>query len=272
MKKYITCELMKSLCIIFGFFLVFVTDSKAQGDTVELVGVYQGVSLFIQNPFIRTQQKFCVEGVYVNGNKLNLNYRLSALKIDFDQQDLYTPVSVKVIASDSLCIPVIINPDAILFHTFFKFNQAAISDSAIIWSTEGEKVNGEYVIEKQQSGIWSELIRMPSNGEFEKSEYAYIPDLEEGGNKFRVKYDFGNGRFLYSRELIFDFYPDPVTFEPKATRSRLSFSRVAKYEIYDPNSKLVMQGQAAEVDVRGLIPGDYVIYFDGKDPGVFRKE
>ncbi|MEO1254488.1 MAG: sodium-dependent transporter [Bacteroidota bacterium] len=44
------------------------------------------------------------------------------------------------------------------------------------------------------------------------------------------------------------------------------------FEIYDGNQKLVLDGQGTEIDVTVLRRGQYVIYFNGKDPGSFLKE
>lgn len=236
----------------------------------EIVGVYQGTPLFIQNPYLTDQQKFCVKSIYVNDRKLDINYNLSALKVDFNK-DLYTPVVVKIISNDSLCSPIIVNPDAIFFHSFFKFEHVDVTDSAVYWITEGEKSSSKYILEKLENGFWNEIHEEPSKGKFEHSEYSFPIKPEEGANKYRIKYLFGNGRYLYSDEADYDYYPEPVTFSPKRTRTNLTLSRSAYYEIYDPNGKLVLSGQGSTIDVSALYPADYVIYFDGRDPGVFTK-
>lgn len=256
------------LLVIFAFFVF--TNSVAQNTHKEIVGVYQGTSLFIQNPYLPGQNKFCVKTIYVNERKLDMNYNLSALKVDF-KNDLYTPVVIKIESSDSLCNPIILNPDAIFFHSFFKFRDVSLSDSLLTWTTEGEKINGSYVVEKLKNGFWDPINTQSAQGKFEKAEYQLEISLEEGANKYRVKYEFGNGRYLYSYEVDYDYYPEPVTFKPKKTRTTLTLSRSAFYEVYDPKGKKVLSGQGTTIDVSALYPGDYVIYFDGRDPGVFTK-
>ena len=102
-----------------------------------LAGVYQGKTLFIQNPFDKVNREFCVEKIYINERELDINYKLSALKLDFSDYDLFTPVKIRLMHRDTLCVPVIINPDAILFHTIFRFVSVSLTDSALIWSTKG---------------------------------------------------------------------------------------------------------------------------------------
>ncbi|WP_420318861.1 hypothetical protein [Ekhidna sp.] len=241
----------------------------------KLAGVYQGKTLFIQNPFDRNDNLFCVESIYINEKRLDLNYRLSALKIDFQDFDLYTPVKIRLVHKDTLCAPVIINPEAVLFHTIFRFSEISLSDSALVWSTKGETGTGEFAIEKLDNGIWIEQDRQPAIGRYEGAEYTYFPNMEEGANKYRIKYHFPRGsrlKHLYSLEVDFDFYPEPVEFKPKSAKTRLYLSRSTHYEIYDQARRLVHEGQGIEIDVTVLRAGTYVIYFDGKDPGTFIKE
>ena len=253
---------------VFAFFLTI--HAQAQ-HIIEHVGVYQGKELFIQNPYNPLTKDFCIDAVYVNGKKEILNYRLSALILDFKSQDLFTPVSIKVVGKDSTCMPLIINPDAIMFHTEYKFNSVQITDSVLVWETEGERQRGSYTVEKLFTGIWVEKKTVEASGTFEKAEYRYYPEFEEGGNKYRIKYDFGNGRYLYSEEVEYNYYPEPVEFEPKEATTTLTFSRSASYSIFDKNGKEVMSGLGSSVDVSKLYPGEYVIYFDGVFPGVFDK-
>ncbi|WP_425391399.1 hypothetical protein [Ekhidna sp.] len=241
----------------------------------KLAGVYQGKTLFVQNPYDKQSKEFCVESVYVNERRLNLNYRLSALKIDFDGFDMYTPVKIRLEHRDTLCVPVIINPEAILFHTIFRFSEISLTDSALVWETKGETGVGTFEIERLNNGIWIEKESMPSRGRYEGARYTYFPNLEEGANKYRIKYIFPRGsrtRYLYSREVDFDFYPEPVEFKPKSAKTRLYLSRSTHYEIYDQARRLVHEGQGNEIDVTVLRAGTYVIYFNGKDPGTFIKE
>ncbi len=237
-----------------------------------MAGVYQGRSVFIQNSYDPGSKEFCVKKVSVNERVLNINYRLSAIKVDFDHVDLYTPVSIKITHKEG-CNPIIINPDAIFFHSIFSFEEIQVSDSLITWRTVGEKPGeGQYVVEYIEGGLWTEQSMIPAQNKFEGATYSYSPQVTVGSNKFRIKHIFPLGDFLYSRELDLHHYPEPVTFTPKATNNKVFFSRPAYYQIYDAGSNQVLDGTGAEVDVSRLPRGDYVIYFDGDDPGMFTKK
>lgn len=251
--------------------LIFLIPAKAQNE-IEFVGVYQGKSLFIQNPYLVELKSFCIQAVYINNLLQKLSYNHSALKLDFTQNDLFTPVKIRISSKDSICNPIVINPDAIMFHSSFRFTSIALSDSLLSWQTKGERGKGEFWVEKLQFGIWIEMENQPSLSKYEEADYSYFPSFEEGGNKYRVKYIYENGSYLYSEEVEFNYYPEPVEFTPKVTDKIISFSRSAQYKVYDPNGKEVLSGIGNQVDVSALFPGEYVIYFDNLFPGAFTKK
>ena len=264
-----------------AYFLALILISKAAFSQVDpkvetnLAGVFQGKTLFIQNPFDKSDRQFCVERIYINEQELDINYNLSALKIDFKGYDYYTPVKIRLVHKDTLCTPTIINPEAILFHTIFRFVDVTLTDSALVWSTKGESGIGEFEIEKLMNGVWVDEEVREALGRYEGAEYTFYPNLDEGANKYRIRYNFPPGRrvkYLYSWEVEYDHYPEPVEFTPKSAKTRIYLSRSTHYEIYNDGQKLVLQGQGKEIDVTVLRQGRYVIYFNGKDPGTFVKE
>jgi hypothetical protein len=266
----------KVLALVFSILAGF--QSFSQGTEViktHLAGVYQGKTLFIQNPYNRESKTFCVEKILLNNEPLILNYKLSALKLDFDGFDLFTPVNITIVHEDTVCSPIIINSEAVLFHTIYRFSSLSLSDSAMSWTTKGERGVGSFSIEKLENGFWNEVENMVASGVYESASYTYLPILDEGANKYRVKYEFPSGsraKYIYSEEIDYDHYPVPVEFQPHSAKTRLYLSRITPYEIYDDNSVLVLRGQGLEIDVTVLRQGRYVIYFNGKDPGTFIKE
>ncbi|NQZ77402.1 MAG: hypothetical protein HRT61_15070 [Ekhidna sp.] len=265
-----------------GYYVVFFlliwskgfSQNSSQPET-NLAGVFQGKTLFIQNPFDRVERTFCIQDVFINEERVDLNYKVSALKIDFDGLDLYTPVKIRLVHKDTLCSPTIINPEAILFHTIFRFSSVFLSDSALTWSTKGEVGKGEFEVERLQDGLWVDQEIQDAVGKYEEVEYQHFPNMEEGANRYRIRYNFPSGsrsKYLYSQEVSFDFYPEPVTYSPRSATTRLYLSRSTHYEIYDEARRLVHEGQGKEIDVTVLRRGKYVIYFNGKDPGTFLKE
>ncbi|MFT7238726.1 MAG: hypothetical protein ACI93L_002818 [Cyclobacteriaceae bacterium] len=236
-----------------------------------ITGVYQGRTLFLQNPYDQDTQSYCVENIFVNERPVNFNPRQSAIKIDFKGVDIYSPVYLRFIHKDK-CAPLVINPDAIAYHNSFGFQKIDLMDTLLSWESQGEKETSYYIVEKIEMGLWTEQDTIDAKGVFGGAEYEYRPILSHGPNKFRIKYIFPSGEYLNSRDIDMHFYPDEVTFRPTATDSKLFLSRGAEYKIYDGGGKLVMTGRGVEIDVTSLPSGEYVVYFDEEYPGVFRKK
>ncbi|MEQ8240487.1 MAG: hypothetical protein RIA69_14810 [Cyclobacteriaceae bacterium] len=256
---------------VLRLFLSGIENPQSFQKESSITGVYQGKTLFIQNPYSQETQAFCVEKIFVNGVSVNYNPRQSAIKVDFVGIDLYSPVYLRIVHSES-CAPLIINPDAIAYHNSFRFAQLNLVDTLLTWKSQGEQEEGYYIIEKIDMGTWIEQDTIQSKGKFGGSSYEYIPALTSGPNKFRVKYIFPNQEYLNSRDLDIHFYPSDVTFQPSVTDSKLFLSRGSEYKIYDSGGKLMLSGQDSEIDVSSLPVGEYLIYFKQEYPGFFQKK
>ncbi|MFT4736464.1 MAG: hypothetical protein ACI8QD_001400 [Cyclobacteriaceae bacterium] len=260
--------------MIYHFLLlslfVHLFGNDKQTKHLELAGVYQGTQLFIQNSFRPASNDYCIQSIFINNRRQDVNYDVSAIVLSFENQDLYTPVAVRIVPKDTLCLPVIINPDAILFHTIYKFTSIQLSDSSLVWKTEGERESGKYIIEKLIDSFWVEQMQIEANGVFEAADYTFEPSMTEGSNKYRIKYEYGSNRYLYSQEVDYDFYPEPVTYSNQSSANKLILSRFSPFEIYNQDSELVLSGSDSEIDYSILPNGDFIIFFDGKDPGSFR--
>lgn len=236
---------------------------------VAITGVYQGKSLFIQNPLSQATQ-FCIREISLNGRPLTLNLKISAIEIDFAGTDLYTPVSIKI-AHDSLCLPKIVNPQAIFWHSSFRFTAVSVSAEELKWSTRGEREQAVYVVEKLNGDTWLELAVMESKSQFAASEYIYLPEHSEGSNKYRIRYTPPSGNYLYSDEVEVVFYKEPITFSPKVVTNILTLSRSSPFEILDTNDNVILTGNSKEIPLRLLKPGTYYIVLDGNREAFVKK-
>ncbi len=257
--------------ISFLCFILTALCSYAQIEKTQVAGVFQGKTLFIQNPYEPKSKTFCIQSIELNGKNLEFNKKSSAVKIDFKTIDENAPVYILIVHGEK-CMPIIINPDAINFHSVFSVLEIGFQDSVLIWKTSGEEESFSYIVEKYNLGIWEEMKEIPSKGKFGGATYIHYPFLKEGANKLRVRCEMGNGSYIYSPEVDFHFYPEPVTFFPFATATSLKLSRTATFEIFDAGGQLVLTGEGNSIDVSALQRGDYVIYFDKKDPGMFEKK
>lgn len=242
-------------------FLVSLLDVSAQ--EINLTGVFKGNGLYIQNPYDVTTGKFCVQSIKINGKTAHANTRLTAINVPFSDFDLYTPVSVSILHGDS-CKPKIINPEAILYHSSFKFDSLVLNDSVMHWYTKGDKPDAKYYVEKLDVDRWDVVKELRSKGRFQGAQYVYFPEHNEGGNKYRIKYQLANGRYLYSMELEHYHYPESVTFSPRVVKDVINLSRAARYEIIDSDGEVILQGSGKSIPLRLLAPGDYSINLEGE--------
>ena len=243
-------------------------SAQNESNTVSFSGVFKGSPLFIQNPYLPVQKTFCIKEILVNNRSVSMNYNRSALLLDFENIEPYSPISIRVIYSDSTCSPALLNPDAIRYHSVFSFEKISISDSSVTWSSKGEQTKGIYEIERFNLGSWESAQSFDSKGVYGGSSYTFFPVYEEGSNKFRVKYTNEN-ETLYSSEVEHVYYPDPISF--KKTGTQLILSRACSYVILDSDNLDVLMGSGKEIDISGLGNGEFYIVFNEEQVELFRK-
>lgn len=244
---------------------VFAQETPSE---ISYSGVYKGSPLFIQNPYSPRTQSYCIREIVVNKRRVDIDYNRSALMLDFSSTDKFAPVAIHILYADSTCVPVLLNPDAIAFHSVFGFDRVNISDSTISWQTRGEQANGTYQLEKFSFGDWEPLASVPSKGVYGGSSYEYFPNYEEGINKYRVRYTEGD-LTLYSAEVEYVFYPSPIEFKRKD--DILLLSRAAAYIVYDAENYDVLSGTGREIDISSLASGEYMVVFNENQAELFRK-
>jgi hypothetical protein len=260
---------MPRIMLLIYLVLAFVSlDAQNKTNEISYTGVYKGSPLFVQNPYLPNQKKYCIKNIIVNEKSLKLDYARSALMLTFESIDKYAPVTIHIEYSDSTCVPVFLNPDAIAYHNVFRFDFIGISDSSIYWTSRGEESFGRYEVEAFDLGYWEVVKTLPSEGIYGGASYEYFPNYEEGVNKFRIKYSYDNF-ILYSEEVEHVFYPEPITF--KRVENTLVLSRAAVYVMYDKDNMEVLSGNAKEIDISSIPSGEYGILFEEKQYELFRK-
>ncbi len=239
--------------------LVVCTCTELFSQELRVTGVYQGKSIFIQNPLFVEREEACVTRIFVNNVPLKLDYKSSALEVSFSEKELYVPVTV-LVKHQPDCTPKILNEDAVRFHSAFSFTELQLNDTALYWRTKGERVNSKYTVEKLFFDGWEYDQEVASVGNFEGSDYSVFPDLKEGINKFRIKYEAtGTGRYLFSEEMEHVYYPEPIRIFPLSVTRNLNLSRVADYEISTTEGYTILTGRGKVIELERLRRGEYFI-------------
>lgn len=241
------------------YLLILSLNVPLLGQEIQVTGVYQGKSIFIQNPLFIDRSESCVTRITVNNVPLRLDYKSSALEVSFSEKELYVPVTV-VVKHQPDCTPKILNEDAIRFHSAFSFTDLQLSDTALYWKTKGERMNSKYTVEKLFFDGWEYDQEVESKGRFEGDEYSVFPELKEGVNKFRIKYEVPSAdRYLYSEELEHVYYPEPIKIFPLTVTRNLNLNRVADYEISTPEGYTILTGRGKVIELERLRRGEYFI-------------
>lgn len=278
--SFVNCIISRLKCESFEIITIFTELSKirmtrvsilvfcliswsAIGQELHLTGVFKGNGLYIQNPYNAQKKEFCVRSIHVNGKLSDANLNLTAIYLPFKGVDLYAPVTVKVTYGDS-CTAKIVNKDAILYHSSFKFDSLVLNDSIMHWYTKGDRPEGKYQVEMLHYNEWEVVKELRSKGRFDGAQYVYFPEHKDGGNKYRIKYELPNGRYLYSAELEHFHYPEGITFSPKVVKDEINLSRATTYEILDADGEVILKGNGKKIPLRLLKPGDYSIVLEGE--------
>ncbi|MCP4459239.1 MAG: hypothetical protein GY816_14650 [Cytophagales bacterium] len=260
--------MLRIMVLTFLIFVVSILSAQDSQNKTSFSGVYRGKPLFVQNPYLSTGKAYCINQITINNEPVEINYDVSALILDFEGVNMYSPVSIHIEYSDSTCVPVLLNPEAIHYHSVFSFEELLITDSSVYWNTKGESDEGQYEVEVFDLGYWETAELRNSNGSYGGSEYTYFPMFEEGTNKYRIKYSSSDFT-LYSDEIEHVFYPEPVAF--KRNGNILILSRSCAYVVTDDENYEVVTGTGKEIDIAGLKSGEYYIVFNDEQAELFRK-
>lgn len=257
------------LKIVF-FVLSLLSFNPLLGQELMLTGVNKGESLYIKNPYNYLTDSFCIQKIYVNGISSNTNLNLTAVRLNFKEVDKYAPVNLKIVHGHN-CNPKIVNPEAVLYYSSFKFDSLIVNDSIMHWYTKGDRTDGKFIIERLKNTYWDELKVVSAKGRFDGAKYAYFPEHNDGGNKYRIRYELPNGRYLYSEEVEHYHYPDGVTFSPRVVTDMMYLSKEARFEIMNSDGDVILQGTAKKIPLRKLAPGDYSIQLNGDIDSFIKK-
>ncbi len=260
--------MLRAMVLIYWILVFGGLSAQNQAHEISYSGVYRGEPLFVQNPYSPQLKTYCIKEIIVNGRAVKINYNRSALMLDFENVTEFSPVSIHISYSDSLCIPSLVNPDAIRHHSVFGFKTVIISDSSIVWSVKGEHENGSYTVEKFNLGYWEPEQNVQAKGVFGGAQYTYFPVYEEGPNKYRVRY-VENDEETVSQEVEHVFYADPITVQRNG--NKLTLSRSSSYVINDADNFDVLSGVGKEIDISSLTHGEYYLILNEEQVELIRK-
>ncbi len=236
---------------------------------IVLEGIYRGENLYVENPYSSTGVGFCVSEVLVNGRTTTDEINSSFFEIDLSIYNFRYGAILKIVLKHRKgCTPRILNPEVLTPESTFKIKSINIDkDGFLNWTTIGEHGSLPFIIEQYRWNKWIRAGSVKGKGTEKLNRYRFSIDFHSGVNKFRIKQTGANKRPRYSQPVEFNSSLPEITFVPgnggKVT-SKIYFSGMTRYEIYDYYGKLIKTGTANDVDVRKLKPGTYFLNYDNK--------
>ena len=232
--------------------------------TFTLKGICKGEDLWIQNPFLVGEDRFCIVHVRINGQTLVREPKLSALRIDLQHFSLYQPLKL-VITHDPNCQPLVLNPEALSEKPAFRFLSVAIHGDSLIWQVRDEDKQGKYVVERLlQEDEWETLQTVPVERKGMERSYSIFPEQFQGYNKFRVQYHASDKKVLSAEVENFHKGSEGIDFEPYLVKDKITLSESSYFEILNAKEEVILKGTTKVIPLRKLKPGDYYIVLQGE--------
>ncbi len=253
------------------FLFCFFTGA-AFADEIEINGTYQGVNLYVQNPYAESGVGFCVFEVMVNGRTTTDEINSNSFEIDLSVFGFVTgePGHVLIKYKEG-CTPAVINPEVLAPRASFRTIDIAVKENELIWKTNNEAGSLPFIVEQHRWNKWVQVGKVSGKGVPGTHQYSLPVLMHSGENRFRVRQtDFNNKRQL-SPEVVVEKSKPEVSLASMRVEDSLVFSEPTLYEIYDIYGRIVFKGYDDSVSVQGLERGEYYLNF-GNQMSVFTKQ
>lgn len=256
-------------------FLIACVGLVAHAKLITIHGVYQGKSLFIQNPYDEKSKEYCVTYVYVNGEKVVSHPHTSAFEVVFDSMAIGAKLEIKIYGHQECINSVkLLNPTAIKSDAMFSFVSLKATKNTLVWRAKGETPKGYYLVKYYLNREWVTVKKVEAKHELTEDNYSVKVITYPGQNKFKVVFVEGDGTEIESpeREVLVD--GTPVKFYPGKVEDKISFSPSIKvnYKIVNIDGEVVKKGYGAFIDCSGLEKKKYyTLYYNNRKGRFFKK-
>lgn len=247
---------------------LLVNVSAAAAD-LTLEGVFQGKSLYVQNPEMGDGFGYCVKKVSVNGSAAPANLSSGAFEIDFVWFSLNPGDAVTIhIEYQEGFKPTVLNPEVLLPRSTFALTGILFDEKGTLnWNTESETGALPYVVEEYRWNKWISTGTVQGKGQSGTNNYHLKLTPHSGTNKVRIVQIDYSGTKRTSQEFTFEAGISAVEKSEEKVRDYIHFTVngaavETQYEIYDAYGNRVMKGWNSTVPCSTLKKGVYYINFD----------
>lgn len=268
---------MKKLLLLS---LSFILVNVALAEEIVINGYYQGINLYVLNPFAEDGESFCIEEVTVNGQRTEDIINSSAFEIDLSVYDLKAGDSLSiVIRHKSGCFPKVINVDVLKPRTAFVITSISVDHAGILkWSTIEEQGKLPYIVEQYRWDKWVELGTVQGTGTPSAHDYSFDLNSTEylrphsGINKYRVRQTDYQGRVRYSLETSYKLQEEAEVKIKDIDNKTITFTAETSYQIFDKYGEIANDkgkryiGYSSLIDISELPKGKYFLLYDNAKP------
>ncbi len=254
---------MRNIVLSIFIFSIFPLVSNA---TITLEGTYQGKNIYVQNALNEDTGEYCVTTVSVNGEVLRLDNQSSAFEINLEGYGfaIGEPVVVKINHHDN-CTPHVLGTHPLIqAHRTIRIEPAALDQGTLRWKHDTDLT--DYQIEQYRWNKWvavnSEPILAPTDDYY---EYSLNNKTHSGTNTFRITAQDADGFMGYSNNLIMQGDETPVTYDLKTDPGMLIFSTRTRFELYDAEGNIILEGTTSAIEIAKYPKGDYYLNFDNRN-------
>lgn len=256
--------------LFFTLLILCFTFGNAFADKeMKVEGVFQGINLYIMNPFATSGVGFCITKITVNGKTALDDTNRSSIELNLSAYHLMKGDKITILITHKEgCTPKVLNSDALKPKSTFTLVSSKFDKTGLLtFTTKGEAGSLDFSIEQFKWKKWVKVAHIEGKGTPEENTYSVNVPLHSGINKFRIKQVDCTKKPRYSPEITFTSLTPEVTFIPGnngQTSGKITFSRATNYEIFDFSGNRIDNGYATHVDVSKFPTGTYFINYDCK--------
>jgi len=251
------------------YFLFPCFSAFSQSANLSIDGYYQGINIFVSNPYQSDGFGFCISKVLVNGNILPATIQNEHFQIDLSLFGLTKGEDVFVeLEHYEGCTPRFINPEALLPTSTFTLISLLANETGVInWTTKNENGRLPFHVEQYKWGKWVSAGEIQGRGTPGTNTYQLTITPCSGNNKIRIMQLDNTQQKRFSKETSFNSQTKKVIKTPAKVKDFIYFSTDAKpertkYELYDAFGNLLKKGFDSQIDCKQLLNGIYFINFD----------
>lgn len=227
-------------------------------------GFYYGRNVFIRNPYLENEKKFCIESIYLNGKKVTDSPNMSAYELSLEGLTLNERVVIRIVHIES-CKPELINPEVIQEDLSFSWVNFYVDEESIIWVTSKEDKEARYFVERESEGEWEIIDTVATKGGIFINQHSLEIEHNKGGNTYRVSYQKPDGNLEISDSFYFFSDKREISHVLDMDNWVIEFTEQVSYQLLNESGRILLSGKDVSCNIRKLPKGTYTLKYDGRE-------